>query len=117
LGIKIKRPDAVIDAAGDREDESDQQRLMVASNPVESPKFLVELLAASPRFDRKSSFSPIDAGLVAGVFFGRLTRRFGRGPSRRISGPSAEFISVNRLTAGAVFASSSSNPAAACADE
>lgn len=37
------------------------------------------------------------AGPVAGVFFGRLTRRFGEKPSRRISGPSAVFISVNRL--------------------
>jgi len=41
----------------------------------------------------------IDAGLVAGVFFGRLNRRFGFEPSRGFSGPSAEFISVNRKTA------------------
>lgn len=42
-----------------------------------------------------------NAGMVAGVFvaadFGLLTRLFGREPSRRISGPSAEFISVTRL--------------------
>ena len=35
------------------------------------------------------------AGLCAGVFFGRLNRRFGVMPNRRFSGPSAEFISVN----------------------
>ena len=41
----------------------------------------------------------IHAGPFAGVFFGRLNRPFGFQPSRRFSGPSAEFISVNRLTA------------------
>jgi len=38
----------------------------------------------------------IDAGHGAGIFFGRLNRLFGNLPSRRFSGPSAEFISVNR---------------------
>jgi hypothetical protein len=99
LGIKIKRPDAAFEPAGDREHESDHQRLMITSNLSEPTKFVVDLRAASPRFDQQSPFLPIDAGLVAGVFFGRLTRRFGPVPSRRISGPSAEFISVNRLSA------------------
>jgi hypothetical protein len=38
-----------------------------------------------------------DAGTRAGVFFGRLNRRFAGVASRRFSGPSAEFISVNEL--------------------
>jgi len=38
-----------------------------------------------------------DAGTRAGVFFGRLNRQFAGVPSRRFSGPSAEFISVNEL--------------------
>jgi hypothetical protein len=45
----------------------------------------------------KSSHPDTNAGPGAGVFFGRLIRRFGSEPSRRISGPSAEFISVTRL--------------------
>jgi hypothetical protein len=45
----------------------------------------------------KSSFPDMCAGMCAGIFFGRLIRRFGSTPSRRISGPSAEFISVTRL--------------------
>jgi hypothetical protein len=45
----------------------------------------------------KSSCPDTNAGTSAGVFFGRLIRRFGIEPSRRISGPSAEFISVTRL--------------------
>jgi hypothetical protein len=61
--------------------------------------------SAQRRFDERVSSTVkcpsfmIHAGVPAGVFFGRLTRRFGKQPSRRISGPSAEFISVNRLTA------------------
>src|SRR5258706_11921603 len=37
----------------------------------------------------------LNAGISAGVFFGPLIRRFGPRPSRRISRPSAAFISVN----------------------
>jgi hypothetical protein len=77
---------------------------MVASSPSKSLPVFVESPASAQRLDAKSSAVPIDAGLVAGVFFGRLTRRFGYLPSRRISGPSAEFISVNGWTAGAVVA-------------
>jgi hypothetical protein len=72
---------------------------MVASDSAKTHHLFAEPLARSQRLALKSSASPIEAGLVAGIFFGRLTRRFGLVPSRRISGPSAEFISVNRLTA------------------
>lgn len=43
--------------------------------------------------------SNINAVALPGVFFGRLIRRLGNRPSRRISRPSAAFISVNRLYA------------------
>jgi hypothetical protein len=64
----------------------------------------------------QSSFSKsikphTSAGVFAGVFFGRLTRRFGKVPSRRISGPSAEFISVTRLRTSAFAASQESGAA------
>jgi hypothetical protein len=72
---------------------------MAASSIDQSPTAFAESPVSSRRSGFKSSTFSIDAGLVAGVFFGRLTRRFGLVPSRRISGPSAEFISVNRLTA------------------
>jgi hypothetical protein len=48
----------------------------------------------------KSIDEATDAGRDAGVFFGRLIRPFGAAPSGRISGPSAEFISVTRLRPG-----------------
>jgi hypothetical protein len=73
---------------------------MAASDSDKPYESNAESLAVSQRLGFKLSASPIEAGLVAGIFFGRLTRRFGFLPSRRISGPSAEFISVNRLTAG-----------------
>jgi hypothetical protein len=56
-------------------------------------------------FFSKSHYPNSNAGIFAGVFFGRLTRRFGVMPSRRISGPSAEFISVTRLRTSAFAAS------------
>jgi hypothetical protein len=73
---------------------------MVASDSDKPHDLNAESLASSQRLGFKLSASPIEAGRCAGVFFGRLTRRFGFLPSRRISGPSAEFISVNRLTVG-----------------
>jgi hypothetical protein len=73
---------------------------MIASDSDKPHDLIAESLASSPRLAFKYSASPIEAGLVAGIFFGRLIRRFGLVPSRRISGPSAEFISVNRLTTG-----------------
>jgi hypothetical protein len=75
---------------------------MIASSTSKSPIIFVESPASSRRFGFKSAALSNHAGLVAGVFFGRLNRRFGREPSRRFSGPSAEFISVNRLDDGAL---------------
>jgi len=66
-----------------------------ASTKIQQSSFL---FSQSPHFDTS-------AGPSAGVFFGRLTRRFGVMPSRRISGPSAEFISVTRLRTPAFAAS------------
>jgi hypothetical protein len=53
----------------------------------------------------KSPESDTSAGFYAGVFFGRLNRRFVAKSSRRFSGPSAEFISVTRLRTSVVSAS------------
>jgi hypothetical protein len=74
---------------------------MVASDSDKPFELNRESLTSSQRLADKHSASPIEAGLVAGIFFGRLNRRFGCVPSRRFSGPSAEFISVNRLTTSA----------------
>jgi hypothetical protein len=54
--------------------------------------------------NKKLFVQATNAGSDAGVFFGRLIRPFGRLPSGRISGPSAEFISVTRLRPGASVA-------------
>ena len=51
----------------------------------------------SPRRAAELGGSHHDAGARAGVFFGRLNRRFDVVSSRRFSGPSAEFISVNEV--------------------
>jgi hypothetical protein len=72
---------------------------MVSTSTSKSSNAFVESPVADRRFGFKSSALSNDAGLVAGVFFGRLNRRFGAKPSRRFSGPSAEFISVNGLMA------------------
>jgi hypothetical protein len=70
-------------------------------------------------FGLKSFDEVINAGRDAGVFFGRLIRPFGVLPSGRISGPSAEFISVTRLRSTRTAHASSLCPCstAVCADE
>jgi hypothetical protein len=60
--------------------------------------------------NQKSFVRDTNAGVDAGVFFGRLIRPFGTLPSGRISGPSAEFISVTRLRPGASDAMQYASP-------
>jgi hypothetical protein len=73
--------------------------VMAALPPKKSFAIFFERSVVSRQFVLQHSVLQIDAGCVAGVFFGRLNRRFGWLPSRGFSGPSAEFISVNRKTA------------------
>jgi hypothetical protein len=74
------------------------------------PSSFCEALAAKKQQKQFSVLKSIDeatdAGRDAGVFFGRLIRPFGCVPSGRISGPSAEFISVARLRPDAITACS-----------
>jgi hypothetical protein len=64
---------------------------------LQLPKLALSFSALAKSFSLKSScLSNINAERLLGVFFGRLIRRFGSVPSRRISRPSAAFISVNR---------------------
>ncbi len=57
------------------------------------------VVSFSKQFAALFTTSNINAGALPGVFFGRLIRRLGNRPSRRISRPSAAFISVNQLDA------------------
>ena len=65
------------------------------------PSSICDVVAVKKQHARVFSLKSIDeasnAGRDAGVFFGRLIRPFGMLPSGRISGPSAEFISVYAL--------------------
>jgi hypothetical protein len=87
------------------------------------PSSICDVVAAKKQhakfFALKSFDEATDAGRDAGVFFGRLIRPFGIEPSRRISGPSAEFISVTRLRSTRTAHASSLCPcsSAVCADE
>jgi hypothetical protein len=69
------------------------------------PPSFCEVFAAKKQHvvasNQKLFVQATNAGSDAGVFFGRLIRPFGMLPSGRISGPSAEFISVTRLRPGA----------------
>jgi hypothetical protein len=81
------------------------------------PSKFMRLLSAkkqqSHHLSKQTFHSDSNAGPWAGVFFGRLIRRFGCQPSRRISGPSAEFISVTRLRTLALAVSRETAPVGA----